>query len=837
MNRPGLFRLRFAVVALALLVLGLALSFNALLSISTLDRMVIQSVLSGYQGAGEHLALGIERGLRFGKPLDQYAGMVERMQGVQDRLHGVVGVSIVDTEGQVLYATGRVVGQGREAALSGVSDRRAQFDRQTLSQHVHGLHSAEPAQLAQLAQEGMVFMEAAGAYHVVIPLHFDAPGTRASTGQAAGGHAGMAVVGGVGLDVSRDVVDAATRGFVRWIMLLLVAACVLAGMLLAAWIGLLTATPEARGQLHRTLGRALVVLVGGTQLAYSGATLMLFGSFLEQAVHTKATVVAQAVQGDFEYLVHKGVRVTTLKGGEMLMHTLVDRHPELQGAELSTPGGEMVAGAGIMEGAGSVLETPVEAYWPSRYRQRLEVMRIRFALAPAAVRGPMAGLGIDLATSLVISLLFLMELARLLGLVALRVRCAAAVMGDQCHGGEEEAHPSYVAPMLRAAGFLFFLGYDMGISFIPLLARKLYVPMWGLSREVLTGLPISAEMVCAGVALLLAGMIASRFGWRWAFVLGALCAATGLGVAGWSTSLPMLILSRGIAGFGFGMMLMTAQIGTLGNTDMGSGIAGVFAGIFAGSICGAAAGAMLADRLGYDAVFMIAALIIPLALLVLPLGGRRSDDAAVSQDDAVPGSGWAFVRDPHMHCLLLCVGIPSSICLTGFLYYLMPIMLSNAEVSQSTIGRLFMLYGLCFITVGPPLGRLVDRMPDKSAFAALTGLLSGGSLVVAALFTSVLGAGAAVGIIGVAQCLAAPATMLCVIGLQSARRQGRAKTASVYRSLERIGQVLGPILVGVVLAALGVKTALLAMGAVVCGLAVLFLVVWKLSTRKGWSVP
>ena len=84
MQNGSLFRLRLSIGILSVAVLVLTLGFNVLLSVSTLDRLAIESLLSGYRGAGEHLALGIERGLRFGKPLTQYAGMAEMLQDLRD---------------------------------------------------------------------------------------------------------------------------------------------------------------------------------------------------------------------------------------------------------------------------------------------------------------------------------------------------------------------------------------------------------------------------------------------------------------------------------------------------------------------------------------------------------------------------------------------------------------------------------------------------------------------------------------------------------------------------------------------------------------------------------
>jgi predicted MFS family arabinose efflux permease len=227
-------------------------------------------------------------------------------------------------------------------------------------------------------------------------------------------------------------------------------------------------------------------------------------------------------------------------------------------------------------------------------------------------------------------------------------------------------------------------------------------------------------------------------------------------------------------------------------------------------------------------------------MLALLLGGVRGSGsgARATSPHVEPGTqaparaAWNYLRDPRMLALLGMVGIPAALCLTGFLHYMLPLLLTEAKTAQSDIGRIFMLYGLCFITVGPMLGRLLDRSRSKGVFAMFTGLLSGAALLIAASSSSLAVAGVAVVVIGIAQCMAAPATMVCVVGLASAQRLGRGRTASIYRTMERVGQVLGPILFGMALVRFSVFQTLVVAGTAVCALALLFWFFWRVSTPR-----
>lgn len=129
------------------------------------------------------------------------------------------------------------------------------------------------------------------------------------------------------------------------------------------------------------------------------------------------------------------------------------------------------------------------------------------------------------------------------------------------------------------------------------------------------------------------------------------------------------------------------------------------------------------------------------------------------------------------------------------------------------------------------LGRRLDASANKEMFAMITGVLSGVALLVAAFSSTLIAAGISVVVIGVAQCLAAPATMMCVISLASAQKLGRSKTASMYRTVERVGQVLGPILFGMALVSVSATQTLIVAGAIVCALALVFPVFWRISRR------
>ena len=213
--------------------------------------------------------------------------------------------------------------------------------------------------------------------------------------------------------------------------------------------------------VNENMTRMLLVIIGTSQLLYACGTLVLFDTFVKQAVRTKADILAEGTGRDFEYLIHKGVDIASLRGKDQALEQLLAANSELAGAQLLTPEGKSVASAGHVPDPALTVEKSLSTYWPSRFRQKQEVLRLQLAVQPQAITTRISALALDLGASLLISFLLLLELSKLLGLIAQRnlpPDAAANVLGG--------SHHSLAVQALRAAGFVFFLGYDMVVSLI-----------------------------------------------------------------------------------------------------------------------------------------------------------------------------------------------------------------------------------------------------------------------------------------------------------------------------------------------------------------------------------
>ena len=145
--------------------------------------------------------------------------------------------------------------------------------------------------------------------------------------------------------------------------------------------------------------------------------------------------------------------------------------------------------------------------------------------------------------------------------------------------------------------------------------------------------------------------------------------------------------------------------------------------------------------------------------------------------------------------------------------------LSQAGVSPAGIGRVFLLFCLVIIYLGPFFGRAVDKSPNKLVWLVGGGLLLDG---LAAAF-------ACVALLALCNAIVASAQGTYALEIPVSRQVGSGRTVGIYNITERLGQMLGPVALGQVIALWGVNSGLLGMAAVLAVLNILFALTGRLA--------
>ena len=395
------------------------------------------------------------------------------------------------------------------------------------------------------------------------------------------------------------------------------------------------------------------------------------------------------------------------------------------------------------------------------------------------------------------------------------------------------------AMQIRIPLFLFMFAEELPRSFLPLFVARLSPTDATVSDELLIGLPITLFMLAAAVMTPFGGGIADRFGARRVFLMGIVPAAIGYVGTFLAQSYYDLVAWRLLSGAGYGLIFIAAQAWVAEHTgehNRAQGMTVFVGGVFAATICGPSIGGILAGRIGFEATFLISAgLAVASGLIVYFMLEGVGKGRNPRREGLFEGGQWrALVSDGRLFAVTVLAAVPGKLILSGFLFYLVPLYLSELGNRPAVIGWMIMLYGVSTILCMPFASRLADRSGRHAAVVAVGGALAGLGCLASLFEGAVGGASNAVGVaivaLGVGHALSLTSQLAIV--QESALRHpsglGQASAISAYRLVERAGMILGPIVAATFAAAFGFQGAIVGIGAIVLVSIVLYVLMMSL---------
>jgi len=371
----------------------------------------------------------------------------------------------------------------------------------------------------------------------------------------------------------------------------------------------------------------------------------------------------------------------------------------------------------------------------------------------------------------------------------------------------------YQLMLVRTAFFLFVTADAFCNSFLPVHARALPAPTAMLSEGMAASLPI------AGFWLMVAAAQATTHLWmrgrdpRTLFGAAMLVSTVGLVLAGLAGDIIILSLGRGVSGFGYGVVMILAQdfimraLGPRARTFASGLYLSVF---FAGTICGTLIGSMVAAHVGFANTLLASALVTAGAITVIPLFSRGETVVWAHRFRPLE-----LFRNLRMVGLILFAAIPSRLIISGFIFYLLPLYLHDLGTSKPAAARIMMIYALIMAATAPAWSRLVDRSGRPLLFTIIGVALSGVAMaVIPAGWETPWGVAAAIAILGTAQAIgmSPQITVLFRVGEEEVARFGPTAVLGFYRVCERVGLMVGPMLMAGLVAGWGYGPSLAMLG-------------------------
>ena len=405
--------------------------------------------------------------------------------------------------------------------------------------------------------------------------------------------------------------------------------------------------------------------------------------------------------------------------------------------------------------------------------------------------------------------------------------------------GNTELRPRN-AMQIRIPLFLFMFAEELPRSFLPLFVARLSPADSTISNELLIGLPITLFMLAAAVMTPFGGRIADRFGARRVFLMGIVPATIGYFGTFLAQDYYDLIAWRVLSGVGYGLIFIAAQAWVAEHTEQGNraqGMSVFVGGVFAATICGPSIGGILAGRIGFEETFLVSAgLAAASGLIVYFMLEGVGKGRSPRRSGLFEGGQWrALVSDGRLFAVTVLAAVPGKVILSGFLFYLVPLYLSELGARPAVIGWMIMLYGVSTIICLPFASRLADRSGRHALVVAAGGALAGLGCLATLFEPAVGGASNAVMIailaLGVGHALSLTSQLAIVqeVAVHHHGGLGQASTISAYRLVERAGMILGPIVAATFAATFGYQGAIVGIGTIVLVSIVLYALMMGLS--------
>jgi MFS family permease len=302
-----------------------------------------------------------------------------------------------------------------------------------------------------------------------------------------------------------------------------------------------------------------------------------------------------------------------------------------------------------------------------------------------------------------------------------------------------------------------------------------------------------------------AGACCDRIGFRKAFGLGALITTLGLVLTAFADSMLQLLLWRSLTAIGYGLVYVTTQAYITAHfppAERTRGQALFLTTFFAGSLCGAAIGGILVDRLGFEKTFLLSGGLSAVAsFYVLRFMSKTVAHSRTSKGLGLSDFG-LLIRQRQFATITFLSAVPAKVALAGFLYYSIPLYLKELGHDQSSTGRIMMAYGLVIIMLSPLVAQFADRARHRWRFVMIGGYAAAIAIAMPLFVEGGMGAALAVIGLGIGHAIGVSSQMTLINDRCEAvvKEVGQAAAVGIFRMIERIGMLLGPIMLGAMIA-------------------------------------
>jgi len=385
-----------------------------------------------------------------------------------------------------------------------------------------------------------------------------------------------------------------------------------------------------------------------------------------------------------------------------------------------------------------------------------------------------------------------------------------------------------VIKAIRLPMFIFFFCTDLSRPFWPNFVGGFPPPMAGMDPSLLMALPMAMWALTMMLVTPFGPRLVQVLGVRKSLLAGMVPAAVGTLMCAFATGYMELVIWRCVTAAGFGIVSVTGilYVTMAAQSGRSARSAAVFIGAqTAAGVCGTAMGGILADRLGYSGTLFVSAALIACNCLLVARIISSASPARVSggenEDEGSLASYAKVLRSLSFVSFIPLAALPPRIVLTGFLLFMTPVVLHNLEYSDAAVGRFMMCYFISNLLFTPLVARVLDRFNCHRSLLLVGSALMGGAVLLFSWSTLVSSLVASMVLLGLGMSLTTT-SLISIIPVQFVREcaaQGQGTVTSLLRVVERIGSILGPLLVALLIKSFGFSEGAMILGLTLAAIA------------------
>ncbi|MCG7490048.1 MFS transporter [Vibrio sp. Of14-4] len=603
-----------------------------------------------------------------------------------------------------------------------------------------------------------------------------------------------------------------------------------------------------------------IFLTIASNIGSSHHSLTTFSSIYQEQLEQKSNLIGDTLSTMISRLVEEGVPLDKLTGLEQEFASYIVHHPELLSIRIEKNKDSIYQYPEVFPNYkdASLLSIPIDETGIIQLQMMADINII-----PQLIKDSL----MDMLTVLIASSLFVIEIILFVcnamiikpwkqikqlvtidenqqdpHLVQVQSRDELGILIDKLNQLVQRTFDDKVFPnkniqdyrFVRLPLFILIFAEAMSLAFFPNFVSNIPSSFNLIPQNLVTGISISLFMACWALSLPFAGYWSDKVGRRKSLVAGGSVISVGLIATSASPNLEVLLLTRAITALGYGVVFISAQgyiTDTTTSENRTKGMSTFFSAFFSGSLCGAAIGGILADKLGYTTTFALSSVLALIGVVIIFSVFDRSNTNITSQPVKLSDFK-VLLKNKYFTLIAFFSAIPAKIILTGFLYYICPVYLQSLGESNAVSGRIMMTYGLAIVLIAPLSAILIDKWNHKMTFIFAGGILSAVALINITALPGTLGLLFIVVIVGIAHGIGVSPQVPLVIECLGESNLDKGKTIGIFRLIERIGNISGPLIAGLCLSIVSFETTIMLFGVVLLISSLCFLSLYSIFVRR-----